>query len=288
MEKQLDFVIVTGLSGAGKTEAARSFEDLGFFCIDNLPPMLVPKFTDLVAQSGGNINRIALVIDIRGGKFFNDVFDVLEGLESRGIRYSILFLEASDEALVRRFKESRRRHPLAPEGSILEGITLERKRLQELRGRATHIINTTDLKPRELREKIKNIFGNGNFGDKMHITVTSFGFKYGLPIDADLTLDVRFLPNPHYVDSLRPQTGLDKAVSDYVTKWPVTQQYLEKLQDFLGFQLPLFVNEGRSELMIAVGCTGGRHRSVTIAERLGAFFRGKGFPVTIEHRDIEK
>ncbi|MBO8127249.1 MAG: RNase adapter RapZ [Firmicutes bacterium] len=284
----MDFVIVTGLSGAGKTEAARSFEDLGFFCIDNLPPMLVPKFTDLVAQSGGNINRIALVIDIRGGKFFNDVFDVLEGLESRGIRYSILFLEASDEALVRRFKESRRRHPLAPEGSILEGITLERKRLQELRGRATHIINTTDLKPRELREKIKNIFGNGNFGDKMHITVTSFGFKYGLPIDADLTLDVRFLPNPHYVDSLRPQTGLDKAVSDYVTKWPVTQQYLEKLQDFLGFQLPLFVNEGRSELMIAVGCTGGRHRSVTIAERLGAFFRGKGFPVTIEHRDIEK
>ncbi len=288
MDKQLEFVIVTGLSGAGKTEAVRSFEDLGFFCIDNLPPLLLPKFVELVGQSGGNIQRIAVVIDIRGGKFFDDLFSALRGLESNEIRYSILFLEASDEALVRRYKEARRRHPLAPESNILEGIHLERERLQELRGRSTHIINTSELRPRQLQEKIRALYGERSFQDKMHITVSSFGFKYGLPIDADLIFDVRFLPNPHYVEHLQPQTGLDKPVSDYVRGWPVTRQYLEKLRAFMSFQLPLFVNEGRSELAIAIGCTGGRHRSVTIANELGGYLRGQGYPVTVEHRDIGK
>lgn len=284
---QLEFVIVTGLSGAGKTEAVRSFEDLGFFCIDNLPPTLLPKFAELVG-SGVNIKRVAVVIDLRGGRFFDDLFSVLEGLESKAIHYSILFLEASEEALVRRFKETRRRHPLAPDGTILDGIQLERGRLQEIRGRATHIIDTSELRARDLREKIKGLYGERSFQDKMHITVTSFGFKHGLPIDADLVLDVRFLPNPHYVDQLRPQTGLDAPVSEYVSKWPVTQQYLDQLRSFLTFQLPYFVNEGRSELSIAVGCTGGRHRSVTVAEKLGALLKENGYPVTVEHRDIGK
>ncbi len=284
----MDFVIITGLSGAGKTEAVRSFEDRGFFCIDNLPPMLVPKFTELVAQSGGNVSQVAVVMDMRGGKFFDDVFWALNELEKREIAYSILFLEASDEVLVRRFKESRRRHPLSVDGSILDGINLERKRLQELRGRATYIIDTSELKPRELREKIKALYGESILTGKMHITVTSFGFKHGLPIDTDLCFDVRFLPNPHYIDSLRPQTGLDTPVSDYVTRWPVTQQYIEKLESFLSFQLPLFASEGRSALAVAIGCTGGRHRSVTIAESLGSFMRERGYPVTVEHRDIDK
>ncbi|NLY55941.1 MAG: RNase adapter RapZ [Firmicutes bacterium] len=284
----MDFVIITGLSGAGKTEAVRSFEDRGFFCIDNLPPMLVPKFTELVAQSGGTVSQVAVVMDMRGGKFFDDVFEALKELEKRGIAYSILFLEASDEVLVRRFKESRRRHPLAPDGTILDGINLERERLQELRGRATHIIDTSNLKPRELREKIKALYGENTLNGKMHVTITSFGYKHGIPIDADLCFDVRFLPNPHYVDTLRPQTGLDAPVSEYVTRWPVTQHYIKQLENFLSFQLPLFASEGRSELSIAIGCTGGRHRSVTIAESLASFIRERGYPVTVEHRDIDK
>lgn len=284
---ELKFVLITGLSGAGKTEAIRSFEDLGYFCIDNLPPALIPKFAELCAHSEGKINHIALVCDIRGRGFFDHLFEALEELESIGFGYQILFLEASDETLVRRFKETRRRHPLTPEGTVLEGIRQERVRLQELRGRAHHIIDTSELTPRELRQEIARWFAETGDRPLMSVSVISFGFKHGLPLDADLAIDVRFLPNPHYVASLAPFTGNDKAVRDYVFKWPITERFLAKFLDLLDFLLPLYVKEGKPQLVIAIGCTGGRHRSVAIANYVADFIRSRGFTVNVEHRGLE-
>lgn len=285
MEK-IDFVIITGLSGAGKTEAIRSFEDLGFFCVDNLPPALIPKFAELCAQSEGKINKIALVSDIRGGRFFDDLEGSLQELETIGFSYEILFLEASDECLVRRFKETRRRHPLAPEGSVLEGITKERRRLEGLRGRATKIIDTTHLGARELRQLITESYSGTAGAEKVSVTIISFGFKHGLPLDADLVFDVRFLPNPHYVASLRPLVGTDAEVRDYVLRWPLTKRFLNRLYDFVDFVLPQFKNEGKLNAVIGIGCTGGRHRSVTLAEVLAGHLREQGYRAVTEHRDI--
>jgi UPF0042 nucleotide-binding protein len=282
----MKFIIITGLSGAGKTEVVRRFEDLGYFCVDNLPPALIPKFVELCAQSAGKINKIALVIDIRGGEFFNSIFSALEAIEKIGFSYTILFLEASDDVLVRRFKETRRKHPLSSEGGILEGIKAERKILEELRGRATKIIDTSFLTVRELRNEIESSYGDDE-GQKFTITVVSFGFKHGIPLDADMVFDVRFLPNPHYVESLRMSTGEDPAVRDYVMKWPITRHFLNKVFDLIEFLLPNYEKEGRAHLSIAIGCTGGRHRSVTIANEAGDFLRRKGFKIVVDHRDIE-
>lgn len=280
-------VIVTGLSGAGKSEAIRTFEDLGYFCVDNLPPALIPKFAELCAHSEGRASRAALVTDIRGGRFFDSLQDALEELERKGFTYEILFLEASDAALLRRFKETRRRHPLAPDGDILSAIAEERARLEEIRGRAHRIVDTTSLTPRELKSQIEAAYGDPGSAS-IAVTVVSFGYKHGLPLDADMIFDVRFLPNPHYVDKLRHLTGLDSAVAEYVSRWPVTQRFLEKLFDMIAFLMPQFVAEGKAHLVLAVGCTGGQHRSVAVGELLGRYLRELGYRVRVHHRDIRR
>jgi UPF0042 nucleotide-binding protein len=280
-------VIITGMSGAGKTVAIQSFEDLGFFCVDNLPPTLLPKFLELMKESGNKMNKVALVMDLRGREFFDHLFKALDDLvESAWVTPQILFLEADDETLVRRYKETRRKHPLAQEGLPLEGIQNERDLLADLKGRAQIIYNTSQMKPRELREKILTQFSANN-KTIFTVNVMSFGFKHGLPIDADLVFDVRFLPNPHYIDHMRPKTGLDEEVSSYVLKWSETQKFLEKVTDLLSFMLPHYKREGKAQLVIAIGCTGGQHRSVTLAEAIGHFYE-KDFHTKISHRDIEK
>lgn len=280
-------VVITGMSGAGKTEAVRRFEDLGYFCVDNMPPALIPKFAELCAQTGGRVSRSALVSDIRGGQFFDHLFDALEELERSGFQYRILFLEASDEALVRRFKKTRRPHPLAEEGRLLEGIKAERRRLSPLRGRAHHVIDTSLLAPRELSGEIDRLFA-GDVATRLTVTVVSFGFKYGLPLDADLVFDVRFLPNPYYVPQLSVKSGQDPEVAEYVAKWPVAQRFLAKWFDLMDFLMPQFLQEGRSHLVVGIGCTGGRHRSVALSDRLAQFLCQMGYSVTVEHRDIAR
>lgn len=278
-------VIVTGLSGAGKTQALRCLEDIGFFCVDNLPPALIPKFAELCAQAASKINKIALVVDIRGGEFFSTLIEDLSNLDARGIRYEILFLEASDEALVRRFKESRRRHPLSEHGGILDVIREERSLLQELRGMANKIIDTSDTNVKQLKDIVVSIFSDNADISRLHITVISFGFKYGIPLDSDLVIDVRFLPNPYYQLSLRPLTGNDPKVRDYVFASPVTGQFMEKFSGLIEFLIPHYIKEGKTTLMIAIGCTGGMHRSVALANRLGEVLNGKELRVTVRHRD---
>jgi len=280
-------VIVTGMSGAGKTQVVRAMEDLGYFCVDNLPPMLILKFAELCVQSAGRVSKIALVVDIRGGEFFDTLVQVLEDLEREGFMYEILFLEASDETLIRRYKESRRRPPMAPFGRVSEGIRSEREKLELIRGRATHIIDTSDLSTAQLKEKITALFSGERESDRMSVTVVSFGFKYGIPLDAAMVFDVRFLPNPFYVDSLRRKSGRTPEVSDYIGKWPITHQFLDKLGSLIDFLVPNYVKEGKGQLIIAVGCTGGLHRSVFVAEKIAEGLKKKGYRVNVEHRDIK-
>lgn len=279
-------VIITGMSGAGKTVVIQSFEDLGFFCVDNLPPTLLPKFLELMKESENKMNKVALGMDLRGREFFDDLFTALDDLSNSWVVPKILFLDADDSALVRRYKETRRVHPLAPSGLPLEGIKLEREMLEELKGRAQIIYNTSQSSPRELREKILKEF-SVNKQSIFTVNVMSFGFKHGLPIDADLVFDVRFLPNPHYVEHMRPKTGLDVEVSSYVLKWTETGQFLEKIIDLLMFMLPQYKREGKSQLVIAIGCTGGQHRSVALAEYIGHHFE-KEYNIAIAHRDMER
>jgi len=282
-------VIITGMSGAGKTIAVQSLEDLGFFCVDNLPPVLIPKFADLIDQSQGRIAKVALVIDLRGREFFTALSESLNHIrEHNTIHYEILFLDATDAVLVQRYKESRRRHPLAPDGLPLDGIHLERKLLEDLKGWANQVIDTSNLKPAALKEKIVARFTNMD-QNNISINVTSFGFKYGVPIDADLIFDVRFLPNPHYIDTLRPKTGVDPDVYDYVMKWPETQTFLTKLLDMLQFLIPMYHKEGKSQIVIGIGCTGGKHRSVALAEYLGRRLGSSDTEsVRVSHRDSER
>lgn len=284
---EIQLVIITGMSGAGKTVAIHSFEDLGFFCVDNLPPALMPKFLELMKESGNKMNKVALVMDLRGREFFDTLLRVLDELsESTWVTPQILFLDANDDALVRRYKETRRSHPLATGGLPLEGIKRERSILDELKGRAQSIYNTSLMKPKELREKIIEEFSI----DKKPIftvNVMSFGFKHGIPIDADLVFDVRFLPNPYYIEHMRLRTGLEEEVSSYVLKWNDTQKFLTKTIDLLTFMLPLYKREGKSQLVIAIGCTGGQHRSVALSEYIGKFYEND-YPVHITHRDIKK
>ncbi|MCP3775824.1 RNase adapter RapZ [Paenibacillus sp. MZ04-78.2] len=282
-------VIITGMSGAGKTIAVQSLEDLGFFCVDNLPPVLIPKFAELIEQSKGRIGKVALVIDLRGREFFTSLSESLRYLsENYTLTHEILFLDAMDATLVQRYKESRRKHPLAPTGAPLEGIHQERKLLEELKGLATQVIDTSNLKPAQLKEKIISRFTNLEKSG-ISINVISFGFKYGIPIDADLIFDVRFLPNPHYVDNLRPNTGQDPDVYDYVMKWTETQEFLAKLLDMLYFLVPQYKKEGKSQIVIGIGCTGGKHRSVAIAEYLGKMMGNSETEVVrVSHRDSER
>lgn len=279
-------VIITGLSGAGKTVALRSLEDLGYFCVDNFPPALIPKFSELVQQSSDSVRRIALVCDLRGGEFFSALFDSLQELEERQIAYHILYLEADDEVLVRRYKSSRRRHPLSKEGRITEGIAKERTLLESVRQRAHLVVNTSEMKPTELKDILAQRLSTVRPGE-LTVHIVSFGFKYGLPIDADLVFDVRFLPNPYYLDSLRPRTGQDPAVYDYVMQWPATKEFMTRLLDMMDFLIPQYQREGKPQVVIGIGCTGGRHRSVALAERLREHLQTTQ-KVKIVHRDIAK
>ncbi|MBB6453580.1 UPF0042 nucleotide-binding protein [Salirhabdus euzebyi] len=286
-EQNIQLVIITGMSGAGKTVAVQSFEDLGYFCVDNLPPALLPKFLELMKENNQKTQNVAVVMDLRGREFFDSLFGALDSLaKEEWLSEQILFLDADDEVLVSRYKETRRSHPLAPEGLPLEGIHKERDLLDELKGRAQQIINTSSLKPRELREKLIETYKEKS-QQVFSINVVSFGFKHGVPIDADLMFDVRFLPNPHYVESMRPLTGKDQEVSSYVFKWAETQKFMEKLLDMLQFMVPQYKREGKSQLVIAIGCTGGQHRSVAIAETISKHF-GEDYVTYIKHRDIEK
>ncbi|MDQ0269032.1 RNase adapter RapZ [Cytobacillus purgationiresistens] len=284
---ETQMVIITGMSGAGKTVAIQSFEDLGFFCVDNLPPTLLPKFLELMKDSGNKMNKVALVMDLRGREFFEHLFKALDDLADKSwITPEILFLEADDSTLVRRYKETRRSHPLAPSGLPMEGIKLERELLEDLKGRAQLIYKTSDMKPRELRERILTEF-SVNKQTIFTVNVMSFGFKHGLPIDADLVFDVRFLPNPHYIEHMRPKTGLDEEVSTYVLKWNETNKFLEKVTDLLAFMLPHYKREGKAQLVIAIGCTGGQHRSVALTEYIANHFKND-YNTRITHRDIER
>lgn len=283
------FVIITGLSGAGKTQAIRCLEDLGYFCVDNLPATLIPKFAEACYQTQGKIDKIALVIDIRGEQFFDDLFVSLNFLKEQGLKYEILFLDASDETLIKRFKESRRKHPLAPDGRILTGISKERNRLKEVKDRANNIIDTTKLATRELRERLTAIYSEeGQIENELMITVLSFGFKYGIPVDSDLVYDVRFLPNPFYIPELKAFSGNDKEVRDYVFNFEVTNSFVEKLEDMVEFLIPNYIKEGKRQLIISIGCTGGRHRSVAIANEVFKRLNDKKHKVTIDHRDINE
>ena len=283
----VELVIITGMSGAGKTVAMQSFEDLGFYCIDNLPPELLVTFLDLMMKSDNPMRRIAAVMDTRGGDLFDSLIGALDDLlQAEGVSSRILFLDANDEALVKRYKESRRSHPLSEGGLLLEGIRKERLLLSELKGRSRSIYDTSNLLPRELREKIIGEFSSRK-DSVFTLNFISFGFKHGMPIDADVVFDVRFLPNPFYIKELKPKTGLDSEVYEYVLKWGETQMLLQKLTDLFKFLIPQYKNEGKSQVIIAFGCTGGQHRSVTLAEYFGNHFNEE-YRTFITHRDIEK
>ncbi|MDU5109073.1 MAG: RNase adapter RapZ [Clostridium sp.] len=283
------FIIVTGLSGAGKTEATRSLEDMGYFCVDNLPPKLIPKFAEACVQSQGKIDKVALVIDIRGGIFFDDLFESLNYLKAQEFKYEILFLDASDEVLVKRFKESRRSHPLAPGSRIITGINEERKKLREVKDRADIIIDTSKYAIKDLREEMNKNYGNAQQPEKdLSITVLSFGFKYGIPVDADLVFDVRFIPNPFYIPKLKPFSGNDEPVRDYVLAQEETKGFITKTDDLLEFLIPYYKKEGKRQLIVSVGCTGGRHRSVAIANSLYETLAKRNYSVSVEHRDIRE
>ncbi|QOV19758.1 RNase adapter RapZ [Blautia liquoris] len=284
------FVIVTGMSGAGKSTALKMLEDMGYFCVDNLPISLAEKFAQLILDGvEGRIRKAAMGIDVRSGQALEDLQNVLEHMSIIGIEYEILFLDARDDVLVKRYKETRRAHPLANGGRIDVGIKKERERLEFLKKQADYILDTSQLLTRELKIELDKIFVYNQEFNSLIITVLSFGFKYGIPSDADLVFDVRFLPNPYYMDDLRPKTGLDQEVRDYVMGFDNTRIFLEKLQDMINFLIPNYINEGKNQLVIAVGCTGGKHRSVTLAEELyRCLKKGEGYGLSLEHRDIEK
>ncbi len=275
-------VIVTGMSGGGKTQASRYLEDLGYFCVDNLPPVFIPKFVELCAHAGGHVSKVVL-----GREFFDTFVQVLEDMDRSNTNYEMLFMDASDAAIIRRYKETRRRHPMAPASRITEGIAKERERLAPVRAKATYIIDTSELKKVQLRDKIHRLFGTSE-GEQMNINILSFGFKFGMPLDADMVLDVRFLPNPFYVESMRHKSGAVPEVADYIAKFSVTQEFLKKLDDLLDFLVPQYVKEGKSQFVIAVGCTGGMHRSVFVAKHIFDRLGSRGYPVKLEHRDLMK
>ena len=283
------FVIVTGMSGAGRSTALRVLEDAGYFCVDNLPISLIEKFSELIYPGNTEVTKVALGIDIRSGKAFDELAAVLEELTVAGVNYEILFLDASDEVLVKRYKETRRTHPLAQDGRVADGIREERRRLEFLKKQADYIIDTSSLLTRELKQELDKIFVQNKNFKNLVISVLSFGFKYGIPTDSDLVFDVRFLPNPYYYEDLRKLSGNDRPVQDFVMGFEVSHRFLDKLIDMIQFLIPNYVLEGKNQLVISIGCTGGKHRSVTLANKLYERLReNTDYAVRIEHRDIEK
>jgi UPF0042 nucleotide-binding protein len=286
-ERAVDFTIITGQSGAGRSEAAKSFEDLGYFVVDNLPPALIGKMAEL-ASSSGNPARVAIVADVRGGVFFTELSRGLQDLKELNIPYRILFLDASDEDLVNRYEATRRRHPLAPADRVVEGIRKERMMMQSLKEGADLIIDTSGMSPHDLRDRIRDIFASRPEETRVQVSLISFGYKYGLPRDADLVFDVRFLPNPHWIERLRPLPGTHPEVRAYVAGQRAFDEFMRKLRSLFNTVVPGYVQEGKAYLTIAIGCTGGRHRSVVVADQLAEYFRGHGHSVAVDHRDLDR
>lgn len=281
----MEFVIITGMSGAGKSQAMKALEDMDYYCMDNLPPALLPNFAELSAGSKRDINKVAAVVDIRGGVFFDDLFAGIEELHDKGFKTRILYLDADDNTLITRYKELRRPHPLSPEGTLSEGIRKERILLEEVEGRADYIINTSRLTIGMLKEEIYNIFVEDQKTRQLTVSVVSFGFKHGILLDGDLIFDVRFIPNPYYIEELRPLSGKDQGVRDYVFDQDETKVFVDKVIDMVKYLIPYYVKEGKTQLIIGIGCTGGRHRSVAITEEIQKRLNDKGHRALAEHRD---
>ncbi|HWQ77761.1 MAG TPA: RNase adapter RapZ [Anaerovoracaceae bacterium] len=282
----MEVIIVTGLSGAGKSQAVNCMEDLGYYCIDNMPPALINNFMDLIMRDKVIIEKAAFTIDIRGGEFFDDLKSTLEELKNAGLKFKIMFLEASDEVLIRRFNETRRAHPLACAGNTLEGIILERQRLLEIRKISDYIIDTSNMKSAQLSEEIKKLLLTEEENPNFTISIQSFGYKHGIPLDADMVFDVRFIPNPFYLKSMRRLTGNSEKVSNYVLKFPQTQEFIQTVHDLINKLIPYYTKEGKYHLVVAFGCTGGQHRSVAIANELSRQFLEEGKRVINVHRDL--
>lgn len=285
------FVVVTGMSGSGKSTALRMLEDAGFYCVDNLPVSLIEKFVELIASPGGEVTKVALGLDVRADQAFAGAQRVLEKLRDNGYTFEILFMEASDRALLKRYKETRRVHPLSPNGRIEDGIKKEREILDNVRKKSDYVIDTSNLLTRELKEELERIFLQNEEYNNLMVTILSFGFKYGIPADADLVFDVRFLPNPFYIDELKHRTGNDKEVQDYVMSFSEAHIFIEKLSDMVEFLIPNYIKEGKYQLVIGIGCTGGKHRSVTLANKLYEHMRGhtgkkSRYGIKIAHRDV--
>ena len=283
----MDFLIITGLSGAGKSRAADVLEDLDYYCVDNLPVALMPKFAELCIATGGRYEKVALVTDVRAKNGFDELLKTLDQLKDMNCACRILYMDADVPTIVKRYKETRRRHPMAPTSRISEGIAKERERLAPVRAKATYIIDTSELRKVDLRDKIHRLFGTSG-GEQMSINVLSFGFKFGMPLDADMVFDVRFLPNPFYIESMRHKSGAVPEVAEYIAKWPVTKEFTRLLDEMIDFLVPQYIKEGKSQFVIAVGCTGGMHRSVFIAKHVFDRLKDKGLPVKLEHRDLMK
>jgi UPF0042 nucleotide-binding protein len=284
----MNFIIISGQSGAGKSQAKKVFEDLGYYCVDNLPPTLIPNFIDLLEQSTENIKNIALVIDIRGGKFFKDLEKNLLLLDRKNYAYKIFYFEANDDVLIKRFKETRRTHPLDPNARIEDALVMEKEMLEALRNQADYVINTSEINHAELKKEITRYLEIDESTNPIALTFISFGFKKGIPLDSDFVFDVRFLPNPFYNESLRRLTGNDAPVSDYVMSFEESQVFFEHIKSLLEYALSYFQQDGRMQLVVSVGCTGGQHRSVTFVNRLADYFEIKGYPVRKVHKEIKK
>lgn len=282
----MKFIIITGLSGSGKSEAMKALEDMGFYCVDNLPPTLIPKFAELCYQSNSTIDKVALGIDVRGRKFFEALHESLSALRKDKYPFEVLYLDCADDILLKRYKMTRRNHPLAINRQIPEGIKMERAILEPLKEIADCIIDTSNMKPKDLKEEISKIYANGEVNNNLTISVVSFGFKHGIPADSDLVFDVRFLPNPYYVDELRSKTGEDQDVRDYVMNSDISNKFYEKLLDMINFLVPQYIEEGKHHLVISIGCTGGRHRSVTISNLISDELMKQGYRVVKKHRDF--
>lgn len=282
------FVIVTGMSGGGKSTAMKMLEDAGFYCADNMPVALIDKFVELLTMPNCEIQKVALGLDVRADQSFDDVNKLVARMRNMQIPFEVLYLEASDQVLLKRYKETRRIHPLSSDGDLMKGITAEREILAKIRENADYVIDTTNLLTRELKAELDKIFVNNENYNSLMINIISFGFKHGIPQDADLVFDVRFLPNPFYIDELKHKTGLDQEVRDYVMSYPESHEFLDRLSDMISFLIPNYVKEGKYQLVIAIGCTGGQHRSVTLAEELYNRFRDKGdYGITLRHRDVK-
>ncbi len=288
MAESISFVVITGMSGAGKSYAIKCFEDMGFFCVDNLPTTLMPTFADLVGRSAQRIHRVALGVDVREGEYLRHLIDAIAELRQRHHAVEVLFVEASDEALVRRYHETRRRHPLGGEGHVHDAIRAERKALAHMREIADRIVDTSALTVHQFRDLLLELYGVPKTRAGLQTSVISFGFKHGIPIDADLVFDVRFLPNPHFVDNLRSRDGLDSTVREFILRHQESQELVRHLEDLLRFLLPAYQREGKAYLTVAVGCTGGRHRSVVIAEEIKRFLNDLGFSPSVVHRDLDR